>query len=88
MSKIRFKALHDVQHRPAVTFESLGRPSSLFKSNVFGDQAMRQFLSKSTIDSVQTAIRKGDNIDRITAEPPRDPSHGDIASRQMLLRPE
>jgi len=68
MSKIRFKALHDVQHRPAVTFEALGRPSSLFKSNVFGDQAMRQFLSKLTIDSVQTAIRKGDNIDRITAD--------------------
>ncbi|AWH74758.1 glutamine synthetase type III [Dokdonia sp. Dokd-P16] len=68
MSKIRFKALHDVQHRPAVTFEALGRPSSLFKSNVFGEQAMRQFLSKSTIDSVQTAIRKGDNIDRITAD--------------------
>ncbi|TVZ22629.1 glutamine synthetase [Dokdonia sp. Hel_I_63] len=68
MSKIRFKALHDVQHRPAVSFEALGRPSSLFKSNVFGEQAMRQFLSKSTIDSVQTAIRKGDNIDRITAD--------------------
>ncbi len=68
MSKIRFKALHDVQHRPAITFDTLGRPSSLFKSNVFGEQAMRQFLSKSTIDSVQTAIRKGDNIDRITAD--------------------
>ena len=68
MSKLRFQALHDVQHRPAVTFEPLGRPSSLYKSNVFGEQAMRQYLSKSTFDSVQTAIRKGDNIDRITAD--------------------
>lgn len=68
MSKLRFQALHDVQHRPAVTFESLGRPSSLYKSSVFGEQAMRQYLSKSTFDSVQTAIRKGDNIDRITAD--------------------
>lgn len=68
MSKLRFQALHDVQNRLSISFESQGRPSSLFRANVFDDQAMLQYLSKTTFDSVQTSIRKGDNIDRITAD--------------------
>lgn len=68
MSNLRFQALHDIQQRTAVTSKAIAKASTIFKSNVFDEQKMRQFLSKSTFDSVQAAIRKGDNIDRITAD--------------------
>ncbi len=68
MSKLRFQALHDIHQRFKVEFNSKEKPVDLFRKNVFGDKAMRQYLSTVSYESVQNAINKGDNIGRITAD--------------------
>ncbi len=68
MSKLRFQALHDIQQRTKVIFDTNQKPVALFRSNVFDEKAIRQYLSATSFESVQNAIRKGDNIDRITAD--------------------
>lgn len=68
MSKLRFQALHDIQQRTKVEFTTKDKPVALFRANVFGDKAMRQYLSAVSYESVQNAINKGDNIGRSTAD--------------------
>lgn len=69
MSTIRFKALDEVFNRQAI-HPSIGNEkiSSFFGENVFGDQAMRQFLSESVYEKVKEAITLGNQIDRTIAD--------------------
>ncbi len=68
MSKLRFQALQDVQNRKAIPVERYGKGSAIFRENVFGEEAMRQYLPKSAYEGVRNAIKKGDTIDRNTSE--------------------
>ncbi|TVZ51733.1 glutamine synthetase III [Dokdonia sp. Hel_I_53] len=68
MPKLRFQALHDIQKRTRVPFDANQKPVDLFRSNVFDEKAMRQYLSATSFDGVQNAIKKGDNIDRVSAD--------------------
>ncbi len=68
MPILRFQALHDVQHRVLSNNKEEDRRSLLYNNNVFEEQAMRQHLPKSAFESVMSAIRKGDKINRTTAD--------------------
>ncbi|RMB64008.1 glutamine synthetase type III [Dokdonia sinensis] len=68
MPKLRFQALAAVQNREDIKIVDIEKRSSLYGRNVFGEQAMRQYLSKSAFVSVQNAIAKGDQIKRVTAD--------------------
>ena len=68
MSKLRFQALHNIQQRSRIEFHTKDKPVDLFRTNVFGDKVMRQYLSAVSYESVQNAINKGDNIGRSTAD--------------------
>ena len=68
MPKLRFQALAAVQNREQVKTEDLEKRSSLYGRNVFGENAMRQYLPKNAFISVQNAVVKGDQIKRVTAD--------------------
>jgi glutamine synthetase len=69
MAHHRFRALEAVQSRTPVNsnFPS-DKVSDYFGANVFGYDAMRQFLSGEAYKSVISAIESGDKIDRKMAE--------------------
>ncbi|MBX7093087.1 MAG: glutamine synthetase III [Flavobacteriales bacterium] len=69
MSTIRFKALDEVFNRqPNHSGGSNERISSFFGENVFGDIAMRQFLSEGVYEKVKEAIVEGNQLDRSIAD--------------------
>lgn len=68
MPTLRFQALATVQNREDIKIIDTEKRSSLYGRNVFGEQAMRQYLSKSAFVSVENAIAKGDQIKRATAD--------------------
>ena len=69
MAIFRFKALEEVLSRTPVnvTLPS-DKISEFFASNVFGKDAMKEYLSKEAYESVMSAIDKGTNIDRKISE--------------------
>ena len=69
MAVFRFKALEEVLSRTPVnvTLPS-DRISDFFACNVFGKDAMQEYLSKEAFESVMSAIDKGTNIDRKISE--------------------
>ena len=69
MSRIRFKAIEDSMNRQPVHVPTPeGGVSVYFGSNVFGLDAMRQFLSENAYNGVKDAMEKGGRIDRKMAE--------------------
>ena len=67
MSTLRFQALRKATDRKPVHVEELDRKSVIFGSNVFGDKAMRQFLTPEAYKAVKAAA-DGVKIDRKIAE--------------------
>ena len=68
MSMLRFYAVKESLNRVPLQVKETERRSSLFGSNVFNETAMRQYLTKDALKSVQNAINKGSKIDRMTAD--------------------
>lgn len=69
MSRIRFKAIEDSMNRqPVVVPTPEGGVTVYFGENVFGLDAMRQFLSEHAYSSVKAAMERGERIDRKMAE--------------------
>lgn len=69
MSTIRFNALADTMHRkPVEVAVPAGTVAAYFGENVFGKDAMRQFLSEEAYASVMAAIEKGEALDRKMAD--------------------
>jgi glutamine synthetase len=69
MSTIRFNALADTMHRkPVEVAVPAGTVANYFGENVFGKDAMRQFLSEEAYGSVMAAIEKGEALDRKMAD--------------------
>lgn len=66
---MRFEAINTVLNRKhtKTKLEKVSIPE-LYASNVFSDNAMRQFLSKEAYDSVSSAISEGNTISRKMAE--------------------
>jgi len=67
MSTFRFQALRKATDRKPVHVEELDRKSVIFGSNVFGDKAMRQFLTPEAYKAVKAAA-EGVKIDRKIAD--------------------
>ena len=67
MSSFRFEAIKTASDRKPVHVEELDRKSIIFGSNVFGDKAMRQFLTSEAYKAVLAAA-DGVKIDRKIAE--------------------
>jgi glutamine synthetase len=67
MSIFRFQALRKATDRKPVHVEELDRKSIIFGSNVFGDKAMRQFLTSEAYKAVKAAA-DGVKIDRKIAD--------------------
>ena len=67
MSTFRFQALRKATDRKPVQVEELDRKSVIFGSNVFGDKAMRQFLTPEAYKAVKAAA-EGVKIDRKIAD--------------------
>ena len=68
MATLRFQALDKATSRKPVSFEETARKSEIFGSNVFGDKAMRQFLTPDAYKAVKNAIEQGTKIDRKIAD--------------------
>jgi glutamine synthetase len=65
----RFRALQELSSRRPVEVKlEAGKVSELFGMNVFGKDAMRQWLPKDAYESVMNAIEKGTKIDRKMAD--------------------
>ncbi|MQP23572.1 glutamine synthetase type III [Flavobacterium sp. LMO8] len=67
MSTFRFQALRKATDRKPVHVEELDKKSAIFGSNVFGDKAMRQFLTSEAYKAVKAAA-EGVKIDRKIAD--------------------
>jgi glutamine synthetase len=69
MSTRRNYAMHEVVNRQPLEFKTDKRQvSEYFGANVFGIDAMREFLSEEAFDSVMEAMEKGVTIDRKMAD--------------------
>jgi glutamine synthetase len=69
MSTIRFKALESLINRePMMSAAKPETISSYFGTSVFGDIAMRQYLSKEAYEKVRDAIENGSRIEREIAD--------------------
>jgi len=68
MAILRFQALKESSHRKPVPFQEPARRSEIFAQNVFGEKAMRQFLTRDSYKSVMDAIQNGSKIDRNLAD--------------------
>ncbi len=64
MSRIRFSAIEQTFNRKPVRIEEQGRRSDIYGSQVFGKEAMLQYLSKEAYKAVKSAIEKGEKISR------------------------
>ncbi|GAB4132827.1 MAG: glutamine synthetase III [Bacteroidia bacterium] len=69
MSRIRFSALEESMNRKPLNIETpAGGVTAYFGENVFGRDAMRQFLSEEAFNSVMAAVESGARIDRKMAD--------------------
>ncbi len=69
MTLMRFKALEIAQNRQPVKVETPSHKiSDYYGANVFGETAMRQYLSKEAITAINDAKNKGTKIDRKMAD--------------------
>ena len=68
MAILRFQALKVSSHRKPVPFQEPPRRSEIFGKNVFGEKAMRQFLTRDSYKSVMDAIQNGSKINRDLAD--------------------
>ena len=59
MARIRFDALREASRRRPVEVIENEKRSERFRRNVFDQKAMRQYLSKDALESVQNAIHYG-----------------------------
>lgn len=64
MSTLRFHALKASLKRKPLKIKESARRSEIFGANVFNEAAMRQYLTKTALNSVLEAIEKGTKIDR------------------------
>jgi glutamine synthetase len=69
MTNRRILAMQEVVKRTPLEFPTTGKQvSEYFGANVFGIDAMREFLSEEAFDSVKEAMEKGSTIDRKMAD--------------------
>ena len=69
MAKLRFQALEQVLSRTPVNVElPSNKVSSFYGENVFGIDAMREFLSEEAFESVMNAMERGTKIERKMAD--------------------
>ncbi|MBU3662725.1 MAG: glutamine synthetase type III, partial [Bacteroidetes bacterium] len=69
MLTLRSKALDTVQARKTVSVTPPSEKiSDYFNTNVFNENAMKQFLSKEAFNAVSNAIKNGQKIDRNVAD--------------------
>jgi len=68
MATLRFNALQDALHREDKKIEEDNRRSALYNAHVFDKLKMRQYLTSSAYEAVNSAIVKGTQIDRATAD--------------------
>lgn len=72
MSLSRFSALETIFNRSAMDQEMMDVPSvkisSFFGENVFGDAAMRQYMSEDAYLTVKAAIQSGSKLSRADAD--------------------
>ncbi|PNQ73390.1 glutamine synthetase type III [Hanstruepera neustonica] len=68
MSTLRFHAIKESYTRKPVHIEENERRSTIFGSNVFNEDTMRQYLTKEAFNSVMDAVQNGSKIDRVVAD--------------------
>ncbi|WP_179374326.1 glutamine synthetase III family protein [Winogradskyella wichelsiae] len=68
MSTLRFHAVKAALRRKPLKIKEKKRRSEIFGENVFNETSMRQYLTKTALNSVLEAIEKGTKIDRIVAD--------------------
>jgi len=68
MAILRFTALQEVLNREAKIISEDNRRSSLFNAHVFDQEKMGQYLTAGAREAVLSAIEKGTQIDRPTAD--------------------
>jgi glutamine synthetase len=68
MSTLRFHAVKETFNRPVIEVDEPARRSDIFGQNVFNDQAMRQYLTKDSYQSVKDAVENGSKISRTVAD--------------------
>jgi glutamine synthetase len=68
MSTLRFHAIKETFNRLPVKVEEPVRRSEIFAKNVFNEAAMRQYLTKTSFNSVMDAIQTGSKINRDMAD--------------------
>jgi glutamine synthetase len=69
MSNRRLLALQEVMKRKPMEFNNTGKQvSSYYGSNVFGYDAMKEYLSEEAFKMVQDAMDKGSSLDRKIAD--------------------
>jgi len=67
MSTLRFHAIKETLTRKPIIILEKERRSSIFGNNVFNQTAMRQYLTKEALESINDAILKGSKINRVVA---------------------
>lgn len=68
MPSLRFHAVKETFNRVAIPVNEPVRRSEIFGKNVFNENAMRQYLTKDSYNSVIDAIQNGSKIDRANAD--------------------
>ncbi|MGB2087839.1 MAG: glutamine synthetase III [Psychroflexus salarius] len=68
MAILRFNAIKESLNRKSVPVDESIRRSELFGKNVFNKEAMRQYLTSDSFDSIMDAIENGSKIDRDLAD--------------------
>lgn len=68
MATLRSRALQEAHNRKPVEIKDPARRSELFGSNVFNEEAMRQYLTKEAFENVMQANQVGAKIGRDIAD--------------------
>lgn len=68
MSNLRFTALNEVLKREPIKVEVPERLSVLFNQNVFSEDTMREYMTKSAFSYIMAARGKGEKIPREAAD--------------------
>ena len=68
MSTIRKQALKESMKREIIPVVTTGRRSEIYGSHVFGQDRMRQYLTRDALNSVYAAMYSGAKIDRRIAD--------------------
>ncbi len=68
MAILRFRALQEAHNRKPLEIKDPARRSELFGSNVFNEEAMRQYLTREAFENVMQANQVGAKIGRDIAD--------------------